>query len=115
MSSVDQWALIVGGLLPLVLSIIMQRHWSDAARSFVAFLACIVAGLGTVYFAGTLNVDWNNSKTISSACLLVGVTAWTTYEHFYKQTGISPKIEAATYLPHVGIIPEPPTDPTANG
>lgn len=87
------WLLVVGFLLPLVISVIQQQSWSDQLRALVAFAACVVAGAGTAYFQGDFT-----GKRVISGILIVAVTALTTYRNFWKPTNISPTIETMTTL-----------------
>lgn len=91
MSNLEMWALVVGFLLPPVLSIVMQTGWSEAVQSVVAFLGCALAGAGTAYFQGDLT-----GRRFVEAGLVVLVTAIATYKGFWKPTRISPTIEKAT-------------------
>lgn len=85
------YSLLVGFLLPPALAIVMQSRWSDRVRSIVAFIACVIAGAGVAYFQGDLT-----GKRLVSGALIVLTTGLATYRNFWKSTGISPKIEAAT-------------------
>ena len=91
MENIELWSLVVGFLLPPVLSIIMQSHWSDQVQAVVAFVACLLAGAGTAYFQGDLT-----AKRWVEASLVVLVTTIATYKGFWKPTRVSPTIEAAT-------------------
>ena len=91
MSNLEMWALVVGFLLPPVLSILMQSGWSQPVQAFVAFVACAVAGAGTAYFQGDLT-----GRRFVEAGLVVLVTTIATYKGFWKPTRISPTIEEAT-------------------
>ena len=91
MSEFEMYSLIVGFLLPPVLSVIVQSSWSDRLKAVVAFLACAVAGAGVAYFQGDLT-----GKRLVEAGLVVLVTALATYRNFWRPTGISPAIESKT-------------------
>lgn len=91
MSNLQLWALVVGFLTPPVLAIIEQSGWSKTIRSLVAFGAALLAGAGTAYFQGDLT-----SRRFIEASLVVLVAAISTYQGFWKPTGIAPAIEKAT-------------------
>lgn len=91
MTDLEMYALIVGFLLPPVLSVVQQSGWSDRLRAVVAFLACALAGAGTAYFQGDLT-----GRRFVSASLVVLVTALATYRNLWKPTGVSPAIETKT-------------------
>ena len=103
-NNVAQWALIVGFALPPVLAVLMQTHWTTQVKSLVAFVVCAVAGLGTAFFAGELSDDW-----VSSA-LIVLVTGISTYQGFWKPSGIAPTIEATTTVTEGTPRGNPPID-----
>lgn len=90
-SNVAMWGLIVGFLTPIVLAVVQQPSWSQAVRSVVMFVFALIAGGATAYFAGQLD-----GKDVTTAVLIVMVSAISTYEGFWKKTGIAPKIEVAT-------------------
>lgn len=91
MSNLEMWSLIVGFLLPPALSIVMQTGWSQQLQAIVAFAACAIAGAGTAYFQGDLT-----GERFVEAGLVILVTTIATYKGFWKPTGVSPTIEAAT-------------------
>lgn len=91
MSNLEMWSLVVGFLLPPVLSIVQQPRWSETTQSVVAFLACALAGAGTAFFQGDLT-----GRRFAEAGLVILVAAIATYKGFWKPTKISPAIEALT-------------------
>ena len=113
MDSTQEWAILVGAALPFFASIILQTHWSNMARAVVAFLLCVVAGLGTTYFSGVLVFTGADAKPIATNCLLVLTAAYALYHGFYKSSGLSTRVETATNLPRIGIIKDTPPPPSA--
>ena len=91
MTEIEMWSLIVGFVLPPVLSVVQQSGWSDRLRAIVAFLACALAGAGVAYFQGDLT-----GRRFVEAGLVVLVTAVATYRNFWRPTGVSPAIETKT-------------------
>lgn len=92
MSNTAMWALIVGFFLPIGIAVIQQRHWSTGFRAVIGFLICLLAAVGTVLIQVG---SWDWHKWVQSALLIV-VTAISTYEGFWKKTGIAPSVEAST-------------------
>lgn len=91
MDDLTMWSLVVGTLLPPLISVIQQPTWPDWVRAVAtAAIALVVGGL-TAYFTGDLE-----GKTLVSSFLVVLVAAITTYKGFWKPTSVSPRIEAAT-------------------
>jgi hypothetical protein len=93
LTDLAMWSLIAGFFLPPVLAIIMQSGWDQRIKAAVAFLACLAVGVGVSYFEGDLD-----GRSWVSSSLVVLVAAISTYQSFWKPTGIAPKIEAATNL-----------------
>lgn len=85
------WAGVVGFLMPILVSIVVQASWPDWAKSLVAFAASLIAGAGTAHFAGNLV-----GRDVVSNALIVFTVGIATYYGFWKPTGIAPKIESAT-------------------
>lgn len=84
-------AVILGFGLPPIISALNRTKWSSAVRGIVAFVVCVVAALAVLWYEDLLNtVDIRN--TIG---LIFGL-AITTYNLFWKPTGIAPAIEEAT-------------------
>jgi hypothetical protein len=101
MENVEQWSAIVGFLLPPVLAVIQQTIWKPQTKAIVAFIACIVASLGTTYFSGTLHFSGEkNIEMLSANFLILFTVAISTYEMFWKKTTIAPKIESLTNIYH---------------
>lgn len=107
LQNLEMWALLVGFVLPLVISALEQSTWSNGIRSAVAFVVCVIAGGITAWIAG--DFDTND---IVTAALIVLTTALATYKGLWKPTGIAPKIEAAT-SPGTVVVDAVNTTPTA--
>lgn len=90
-SNLTMWAGIVGFLMPIVISIIKQSGWSDAAKSVLAFACCLAAAVGTAYFSGNFI-----GQDVVTCFLITFTIAIGSYYGFYKPTGISGAIEKAT-------------------
>lgn len=87
------WSLIVGALLPPLVAIIQQPRWPDWFRAVITALACLVAGGVTAYLAA----DLEGRSWVSSA-LVILVAALSAFRGFWKQTGTTQRIEAATAM-----------------
>jgi len=90
-SSLQLWDLVVGFIVPPLLSIVMQSHWDVRAQACIAFAVSILLGAVTTYLNGSVNIqDWVGSA------LIIAVTAMNMYNHFWKNTGVTQSIEAHT-------------------
>lgn len=85
------WSTIVGFLSPLVISIIQQPKFNEAAKAVITFLYCLVTAFITVILEGRFTQD-----RFVTAMLFVFVTAIVAYKGLWKPTGASPAIERAT-------------------
>ena len=96
MSDVDMWTLIVGFFTPVIISVIQQPKWSDALRSGVAFLCCIIISVVTLFLNNGVSFSNVTIREWVTAVLVILVTSISTYKGWWKPTGISPAIEKAT-------------------
>jgi hypothetical protein len=86
------WALILGVISPLFLSIIQQPGWSRTIRSIVTLFASIIIGIVTVLANGGMD----DVSGVLGIIALVLVAANTAYRNFWEPTGITPAVESAT-------------------
>lgn len=86
------WALILGVLSPLLISVVQQPRWSDSVRAFLTLVFSVVIGVVTVLANGGLE----DVSGVLGIIALVLVAANTAYRNFWKPTGIAPGIEQAT-------------------
>ena len=91
LSDLAMWSLLIGAILPVLVSVIKRSKWSKTTKALLALLIFTVAGTGTAYFN-----DQFNGRTIVSCILLVAVTAYTLFQNFYKPTGLDEAITNAT-------------------
>jgi len=87
----DMWTILVGFLLPLLISLINQTHWSKPLRAIVSFVICVVVALVDVIIQG----HWNGHD-MTRTLVLVAFVAYTSYQLFWRPSNIAPAIEAAT-------------------
>lgn len=91
MSNLVMWNLVIGALLPLVISVLQQPRFSSQTRSIITVVVCALGGLGTAYFNGDFE-----AADITGSILIVAVATITFYKGFFKPTGVSSAIENAT-------------------
>ncbi len=89
--SLIAWSGIVGFFLPLLISAISRLTWPQSLRAVVAFILCLVAGLGTAYFAGNFHLT-----TIGLSIGTVLVVAWSSFSRFWNKVGATDAVEKAT-------------------
>jgi len=93
------WSAVVGFFVPLAIATINQSTWPPRTRGGVAFLVCLIAATGTVYFSGELD----QIDDLAVAFLIVFGTAISTYHQFWKPTTIASAVERATDLAGKGL------------
>lgn len=82
---------IGGGLLPFVIALINQSHWSPKLRGAVAFLVCLGGAAALAYWHGTLTWgDWRNTAIVVTGAAMV------MYHALWKPSGLAPAVEDAT-------------------
>lgn len=89
---VNAFDLAMGAMvLPPVIALLNQRHWSAQLRGIVALLVCAVYCLGVLLIRGTLDfTDWRD------VLLQVAGAAFLAYKTWWGPTGIAPAIEGFT-------------------
>lgn len=88
----DVWYLLLTGtVLPLLISLINQCHWSAGVKSIVALVVCCAAAAAVSIHAGV-----TSGQGIAGAAIIVVTVTKALYEAFWKPTGIAPTIENAT-------------------
>lgn len=91
MSTLDIASLLVGTLLPLLVSVINRAHWPSWGKGAVAIVSSVVAGVITAWATDQLH-----GKGIAEAVGIVLVAAVGTYKALWQPAGIGPRIEVAT-------------------
>lgn len=88
---IENWNLIVGFFLPLVMSVLIQTKWPKWLQAVTLFVvSLIIAGIGQSLTGGLEGLSW-----LSSA-LVILVTAIATYHGLWKPTNVAPALESAT-------------------
>jgi hypothetical protein len=90
--SLALWSALVGVALPVAVDVLARRRWGSEARALTAFACCLVAAFGTAWFKG----DLDDRGDLATAFLAVFVAAITTYNQFWKPSGIALAVREAT-------------------
>ena len=93
LSDYQMLSLLIGFVLPLVISVIQQPSWSKPLRAWVTLAVCVITGFLIVYTTGQLN-----GKSLVTSILIVLVAALATYSKFWKPSSLSPVIEQRTAI-----------------
>jgi len=90
-TNILMWGTVIGFLGSPFISALNRQKWSSEVKALSAFVWCFVGALGTVYFSDNFDV-----QNLATTFLFTFVTAISSYEKFWKPTGIAGKIERAT-------------------
>lgn len=88
MDNTFSFSLIVGFILPPIIAVFTQTHWSSQAKGVVVFILCALAAIGTAWYEKS--VDWHNLRSILPVVFLAALGF---YHMFWKPSGIAPAIE----------------------
>lgn len=91
LGDVALWSLVVGFISPPVVAVLQQARWSARTRSLVAFAFYLVIGFVGAALSGVFT-----TVGITTAVLVVFVTAANSYRELWKKSGVTDTIEAAT-------------------
>jgi hypothetical protein len=90
-SNLSQWSALVGFILPLVVAIVQQSHFSRTARTIIGAVSVVVSAVITALLQNTL--DWN---TWATSVIWIATTAFTAYRNVWVPLGAADWIEAVT-------------------
>jgi hypothetical protein len=90
-TNVARWAFVVGFFLPLAAAAVIRQRWSSPTKGVAVFGLSVIAAAGTSYYAGEIQ-----RSDLTTAALIILVTATTLYKVYWQPTGIAPAIEERT-------------------
>lgn len=93
--------LSVGALLPLLIAVVNQPHWSARTRTILSVLVSGIGGLVTYVSQEGLNFD--SASAVIAVVVGVILASASTYQTIWKPVGIARKIENST-SPHSPIL-----------
>lgn len=96
MAEVVAIILAVGGLLPLLTSLVQQPRWSNRTRTVLAVIVSIIAGTVTYVTMNGLDIVSGQPSSIITVIVGVILAAATSYQTIWKPSGVAPKIENVT-------------------
>ncbi len=85
-------ALVVGALLPMLISVVVRSAWPGWLKGAVAVGSSIVAGAVTAWATGQLS----SAQGLMQTVVIIFGASMTTYKMFWQPTGIGPAVERAT-------------------
>lgn len=84
-------SLAVGFLAPPVISAIQRQRWSAQTKAISAFVLCVVAAVGAIWWQGS----FNQTDIRDTIAAVFGVAIFT-YRHFWQPSTMTDKVNAAT-------------------
>lgn len=91
LTDLDLWSALVGIGMPPLVAVAVSSRWQPWQRAVVAAALCVGAGLATTWIAGDLA-----GVTPVRAVLVVAMATFGSYRKWWKDSGITRKIELAT-------------------
>lgn len=91
--TVDQWAGIVGFLLPALVAVVNREEWKPWLKAVVALGSSILAGTVTALLSG----DFTGTNWVTAIGIVFAASA-ASYKLWWKGSGISDKIEKGVNL-----------------
>lgn len=86
--------LAVGGLLPILTSVVNQPQWSTRTRTIMSVLVSVLAGL--VAYVAEFGFVLDSPSGIVATVVGVILASATAYKTLWKPIGVAPAIEVAT-------------------
>lgn len=96
-------ALVLGFVVPLIVALVVQTHWSNTMKSVAALLVSVICSVSWLAFDGKLNGQSASQATIA----VLGGAVWF-YHYFWKNSGITDWIEQFTTI--APSLPNPPPE-----
>lgn len=82
---------VVGALMPLIIAVVTQAHWSPRVKAAVALGVCVVAAASTEALQGSTDWrDWRSAVVVTFGAALAFYHAW------WKPSGIAAAVEQVT-------------------
>lgn len=94
-------------LLPPLIALINQKHWSKPVKGLVAMAVCLAYSLLVMVIRDT--VDWSDWR---NAIIQVTAATFAAYQWWWGPSNIAPRIESATTItrPPDSAEPEAPAE-----
>lgn len=105
--ALDQWTLVLGFLMPLIVAMVNQSHWPTRFKAIVGLAVCVAAAAVQMGLKGQLD-----ASNLLSASLALAALSITFFKGFWRPTGIAGALESATNLTPT---PDAPDEIAAEG
>ncbi len=90
-TSIDQYTAVLGVFLPLVIAVINRTAWASPLKSIAALAVCVIAAAVELIVKGQFSFAAWGTNLLTIFFLVV-----TTYQGFWKPTGIAEAVEKKT-------------------
>jgi hypothetical protein len=90
----------VNALMPLVVSLVVQQHWSSHVKALIALCFTLLSGVAAIYQGGA------DPRDVAIALPVAAAAMEASYRLYWKPTGIAPWIEDLTSMikkPETGV------------
>ena len=82
----EAWAVLVGAVLPFVISYLKGCSWDDNVKFAFAVVICAIAGVGNAYFAGQLALTKERALVDFA---IIFMASQGVYKLWFEGTGIN--------------------------
>jgi hypothetical protein len=89
--AIDQWTLVLGFFMPLLVAVIIQSHWPKGFKAIVAALSCLTAAVIQLTLKGELDLSHLGTAVLSILALSI-----TFLKGFWGPLGLTGLIENST-------------------
>ncbi len=87
----DQWTMVLGFIMPLLVSLVLQSHWRRPLKTTVAFASCLLAAAVQLLFQGKLDLT---HFAFTSLSLFAQTIVF--LKGFWGPLGVAGALESAT-------------------
>lgn len=87
-TNIDMYVVVIGVVLPLIISVITKRGWDSRLKGWVYFSLAILASIGHLCFLGEFSI-----KDFPVTLLKVLFLTTGTYFSIWRPTGVTDYIE----------------------
>jgi hypothetical protein len=91
-------------VMPPVIALLNQRHWSPQLKGIIALIACLLCAVLVEFLRGPVHLSgWRDTA------LVVTGSAFASYRLWWQPSRIAPAIEQATSAGAAPVVNDPPT------
>ena len=90
--------IITGTVVPFLIMVVAQTHWTWKAKANAAWIICLIAAVAVSALQRVLSGDWTAAPVVVAKFSLILTVAKNIYDGAYKPLGIADALTQATNL-----------------